>query len=170
MKKVTVLGCGNWGTTVAKIVGENLPRLLTGFDTNVSNLVIFLFFFEIFKAIYFQVYMWVFEETVRGRKLSEIINTDHENTKYLPGIKVFRFWRMCIIEFSMSLKSTFTFFAMRSYLIMLWLNLISLNLFQTPIFSLWCVMLVYFFGFTPYIVNSLLSISNLITTFHYFLF
>ena len=90
MKKVTVLGCGNWGTTVAKIVGENLPRL-NGFDTNVSNLVIFLFFFEIFKAIYFQVYMWVFEETVRGRKLSEIINTDHENTKYLPGIKVFRF-------------------------------------------------------------------------------
>lgn len=29
--------------------------------------------------------MWVFEEMVDGRKLTEIINTDHENVKYLPG-------------------------------------------------------------------------------------
>lgn len=29
--------------------------------------------------------MWVFEEMVNGRKLTEIINTDHENVKYLPG-------------------------------------------------------------------------------------
>ena len=29
--------------------------------------------------------MWVFEEEVDGRKLTEIINTDHENVKYLPG-------------------------------------------------------------------------------------
>ena len=33
-----------------------------------------------------EVSMWVFEEMVNGRKLSEIINTDHENVKYLPGI------------------------------------------------------------------------------------
>ncbi|RHZ14601.1 hypothetical protein DYB26_010661 [Aphanomyces astaci] len=32
--------------------------------------------------------MWVFEETVDGRKLSEIINSDHENVKYLPGYKL----------------------------------------------------------------------------------
>lgn len=32
--------------------------------------------------------MWVFEETVDGRKLTEIINTDHENVKYLPGHKL----------------------------------------------------------------------------------
>uniref|UniRef100_A0A673L2B7 Glycerol-3-phosphate dehydrogenase [NAD(+)] n=1 Tax=Sinocyclocheilus rhinocerous TaxID=307959 RepID=A0A673L2B7_9TELE len=32
--------------------------------------------------------MWVFEETVNGRKLTEIINTDHENVKYLPGHKL----------------------------------------------------------------------------------
>ena len=30
--------------------------------------------------------MWVFEEIIQGRKLTEIINTDHENPKYLPGI------------------------------------------------------------------------------------
>ena len=35
-----------------------------------------------------KVNMWVFEETVNGRKLTEIINTDHENVKYLPGHKL----------------------------------------------------------------------------------
>ena len=34
------------------------------------------------------VLMWVFEEIVDGRKLSEIINESHENKKYLPGIKL----------------------------------------------------------------------------------
>merc|ERR1711980_86579 len=32
--------------------------------------------------------MWVFEEMVNGRKLSEIINAVHENMKYLPGHKL----------------------------------------------------------------------------------
>lgn len=31
--------------------------------------------------------MWVYEEEVNGRKLTEIINTEHENVKYLPGCK-----------------------------------------------------------------------------------
>lgn len=31
------------------------------------------------------VVMWVWEETINGEKLSEIINTKHENVKYLPG-------------------------------------------------------------------------------------
>jgi glycerol-3-phosphate dehydrogenase (NAD+) len=30
--------------------------------------------------------MWVYEELVDGRKLTEIINTDHQNPKYLPGV------------------------------------------------------------------------------------
>ena len=34
------------------------------------------------------VHMWVFEEIVDGRKLSELINETHENKKYLPGIKL----------------------------------------------------------------------------------
>ena len=28
--------------------------------------------------------MWVFEELIDGRKLTEIINETHENVKYLP--------------------------------------------------------------------------------------
>ena len=31
-----------------------------------------------------EVCMWVFEEEVNGKKLTEIINTEHENVKYLP--------------------------------------------------------------------------------------
>lgn len=30
--------------------------------------------------------MWVFEEEIEGKKLTEIINEKHENVKYLPGI------------------------------------------------------------------------------------
>lgn len=29
--------------------------------------------------------MFVYEEVINGRKLTEIINTEHENIKYLPG-------------------------------------------------------------------------------------
>lgn len=29
--------------------------------------------------------MYVYEEMIDGRKLTEIINTEHENVKYLPG-------------------------------------------------------------------------------------
>lgn len=32
--------------------------------------------------------MWVYEEMIKGRKLTEIINTEHENVKYLPGHKL----------------------------------------------------------------------------------
>ncbi|XP_013864082.1 glycerol-3-phosphate dehydrogenase [NAD(+)], cytoplasmic [Austrofundulus limnaeus] len=66
-KKVCVIGSGNWGSAIAKIVGANAAKY-DQFDTTVN--------------------MWVFEETVNDRKLSEIINTDHENVKYLPGHKL----------------------------------------------------------------------------------
>lgn len=32
--------------------------------------------------------MWVYEEMIDGKKLTEIINTEHENVKYLPGHKL----------------------------------------------------------------------------------
>lgn len=35
-----------------------------------------------------QVKMYVYEELIHGRKLTEIINTEHENVKYLPGHKL----------------------------------------------------------------------------------
>ncbi|KAK6466874.1 glycerol-3-phosphate dehydrogenase [Huso huso] len=66
-KKVCIVGSGNWGSAIAKIVGVNAV-VLDKFDKTVR--------------------MWVFEEMVNGRKLTEIINTDHENVKYLPGHKL----------------------------------------------------------------------------------
>ncbi|XP_074126528.1 glycerol-3-phosphate dehydrogenase [NAD(+)], cytoplasmic [Sminthopsis crassicaudata] len=66
-KKVCIVGSGNWGSAIAKIVGSNVTQLVQ-FDPQVA--------------------MWVFEEEVSGQKLTEIINTKHENVKYLPGHKL----------------------------------------------------------------------------------
>lgn len=55
------------GSAIAKIVGGNAAQL-ADFDPRVT--------------------MWVFEEDIGGRKLTEIINTQHENVKYLPGHKL----------------------------------------------------------------------------------
>ncbi|XP_026053201.1 glycerol-3-phosphate dehydrogenase [NAD(+)], cytoplasmic-like isoform X1 [Carassius auratus] len=66
-KQVCIIGSGNWGSAIAKIVGANAAKHST-FENTVN--------------------MWVFEEMVNGRKLSEIINTEHENVKYLPGHKL----------------------------------------------------------------------------------
>lgn len=55
------------GSAIAKIVGGNAAKL-ANFDSRVT--------------------MWVFEEDIGGRKLTEIINTQHENVKYLPGHKL----------------------------------------------------------------------------------
>lgn len=66
--KIAVIGSGNWGTTIAKILAENaLARP------------------HLFKHY---VDMWVFEEEVKGRKLTSIINEDHENVRYLPNVKL----------------------------------------------------------------------------------
>ncbi|KAJ2732774.1 glycerol-3-phosphate dehydrogenase [Coemansia sp. BCRC 34962] len=66
-KRVCILGSGNWGTTAARIVGANVAKL-ADFDDTVK--------------------IWVHEEIVDGRKLTDIINTEHENVKYLPGHKL----------------------------------------------------------------------------------
>mmetsp|Transcript_2205 Transcript_2205/g.5154 ORF Transcript_2205/g.5154 Transcript_2205/m.5154 type:complete len:359 (+) Transcript_2205:40-1116(+) len=68
-KKVAIVGSGNWGCAIAKIIGQNTARHAE-FETEVT--------------------MWMFEETVehRGkkRKLSETFNETKENIKYLPGV------------------------------------------------------------------------------------
>ncbi|MGH0149487.1 UNVERIFIED_CONTAM: hypothetical protein FKN15_045145 [Acipenser sinensis] len=66
-KKVCIVGSGNWGSAIAKIIGKNVTGS-NRFDPIVN--------------------MWVFEEVVNGKKLTEIINSEHENVKYLPGHKL----------------------------------------------------------------------------------
>ncbi|GAB0138027.1 mitochondrial glycerol dehydrogenase Gld1 [Epichloe bromicola] len=79
--KVTILGSGNWGSTIAKIVAENTKQHKDLFEEDVQ--------------------MWVYEEDVvigknskyydasagdKPQKLTSVINHHHENVKYLPGI------------------------------------------------------------------------------------
>lgn len=70
IEKVCIVGSGNWGSAIATLVGRNCERL-DNCDTSVN--------------------MWVYEETVHlddgtPMKLTDVINTRHENIKYLPGI------------------------------------------------------------------------------------
>ncbi|KAL3773266.1 hypothetical protein ACHAWO_010966 [Cyclotella atomus] len=73
MEKICIIGSGNWGSAIATKIGRNAAML--PFCNPVVN-------------------MWVFEEEVNLpgsndlMKLSEVINTRHENVKYLPGIKL----------------------------------------------------------------------------------
>ncbi|XP_062854168.1 glycerol-3-phosphate dehydrogenase 1c [Trichomycterus rosablanca] len=66
-KKVCIVGSGNWGSAIARIIGSNV-KASNRFDPMVN--------------------MWVYEEFINDRKLTEIINTEHENVKYLPGHKL----------------------------------------------------------------------------------
>ena len=53
---------------IAKIVGSNVTANPETFENRVT--------------------MYVYEEVINGVKLSEIINREHENVKYLPGCKL----------------------------------------------------------------------------------
>jgi len=62
--KCTVIGSGNWGNTLAKIISENAQN----------------------KILQKEVNMWVFDEKIGEKSLVNIINENHENVKYLNGI------------------------------------------------------------------------------------
>ena len=67
--RVAIIGSGNWGSAIAKLVGQNCAKL-DSFETTVN--------------------MYVHEETVlyneEEMNLTDVINTYHENSKYLPGV------------------------------------------------------------------------------------
>eukprot|EP00512_Aurantiochytrium_limacinum_P010004 CAMPEP_0171561124 /NCGR_PEP_ID=MMETSP0960-20121227/14124_1 /TAXON_ID=87120 /ORGANISM="Aurantiochytrium limacinum, Strain ATCCMYA-1381" /LENGTH=378 /DNA_ID=CAMNT_0012113493 /DNA_START=142 /DNA_END=1278 /DNA_ORIENTATION=- len=66
--KVAIIGSGNWGCTAGILCAENCAEKPKLFEKDVQ--------------------MWVYEEEINGRKLTEIMNEDHENVKYLPNIKL----------------------------------------------------------------------------------
>lgn len=65
--RVAMIGSGAWACTAVKMIAENLrsPEKAAKFVQEVK--------------------MYVWEEEVDGRKLTEVINETHENVKYLPG-------------------------------------------------------------------------------------
>lgn len=66
--KTAIIGSGNWGTTIGKLMAENCSEKSSIFQN--------------------EVHMWVHEEFIDGESLVDIINTKHENVKYLPDIKL----------------------------------------------------------------------------------
>lgn len=68
--RVSVIGSGNWGNALAKIVAENTAAPS---QTTFAK----------------QVKMWMFEENVqhegKEQKLTEVFNRTHENVKYAPA-------------------------------------------------------------------------------------
>ena len=65
--RVALIGSGNWGSAIASIISGNVRRLPL-FDPTIR--------------------MYVYEELVDGKKLTELINSQHENVKYLPGVQL----------------------------------------------------------------------------------
>lgn len=64
-----MVGSGAWASAAIRMVAQNTKEDPSDeFDESVR--------------------MWVYEEEVEGRKLSELINELHENPKYLPGVKL----------------------------------------------------------------------------------
>ena len=68
LRQIAIIGSGNWGSAIGRLVAKNVGSKPNIFQSNVL--------------------MWVFEETINNRLLSIIINEDHENVKYLPGVKL----------------------------------------------------------------------------------
>ncbi|KAI7839328.1 hypothetical protein COHA_006919 [Chlorella ohadii] len=68
--RVAMIGSGAWACTAVKMIAENLrsPEKAAKFVREVR--------------------MYVWEEEVDGRKLTELINETHENVKYLPGVQL----------------------------------------------------------------------------------
>ncbi|CAB1103223.1 unnamed protein product [Ectocarpus sp. CCAP 1310/34] len=70
-ERVAIVGSGNWGSAIARIVGRNVIEQ-EGFEH--------------------QIRQWVFPEKVSHNGveacLTEVINREHENVKYLPGVKL----------------------------------------------------------------------------------
>ncbi|XP_033163571.1 titin isoform X2 [Drosophila mauritiana] len=64
--KICIIGAEGWGSAMAAVVSNNV--LEGDFDS--------------------RVHLYVYDEMIRDTALSEIINTRHENVKYLPGIKL----------------------------------------------------------------------------------
>ena len=71
--KVAIIGSGNWGSAIATVIGPNCARHAC-LETTVQ--------------------MYVYEETITladgttKRHLTDLINDEHENVRYLPGVSL----------------------------------------------------------------------------------
>ncbi|KAG2492528.1 hypothetical protein HYH03_009193 [Edaphochlamys debaryana] len=66
--RVAMIGSGAWASAVVRIIAQNCTSKDDPADEFVD-----------------EVRMWVYEEDYEGKKLTEVINTTHENPRYFPG-------------------------------------------------------------------------------------
>jgi glycerol-3-phosphate dehydrogenase (NAD+) len=65
-KNIAVVGGGNFGTAISRRIAKNVGVSHAGYHK--------------------LVYMWLMEEIINGRNLTDIINADNVNVKYLPDV------------------------------------------------------------------------------------
>ena len=69
--RVAIIGSGNWLDYVVDVMNR-VSALSILLGKNVRK----------YKCFENEIKMWVYEEMIDGRKLTDIINTEHENVKY----------------------------------------------------------------------------------------
>lgn len=74
-----MLGCGALGTVLSNLVVGNLSKL-SGYNPKVI--------FQINTQALLQVMWYVRDEECLQKRLIDVINTQRENKKYLPGVKI----------------------------------------------------------------------------------
>ena len=91
--KVCIIGSGNWGSAIALSVGVNAAAHPELFERQVHSPCCLRCGCLPLQADAFltrqivQVSMYCYEEMIEGRKLTEIINTTHENVKYATAVR-----------------------------------------------------------------------------------
>lgn len=83
--KVTIVGSGNWGTTMSKLVAENVTAHPTLFEETVT---VWVYEEEVSIPKESRHYDPASELSTKPQKLSEVFNKLHENVKYLPNITI----------------------------------------------------------------------------------
>ncbi|KAL5105057.1 Glycerol-3-phosphate dehydrogenase NAD cytoplasmic [Taenia crassiceps] len=79
MRQVCVLGCGALGTVLSNLVVKNLCKL-SGYNPKVIA--------RLTVQTALQVLWYVRDEEHSQERLIDVINTQRENKKYLPGVKI----------------------------------------------------------------------------------
>ena len=84
--KVAVIGSGSWGTALAKIAAQNVAKNNKEFHAEVRMWVRQ-------KHVRFLFSLWsstctFADPQVEGKKLTDVINRTHQNSRYLPDIRL----------------------------------------------------------------------------------
>ena len=90
--KVAVIGSGSWGTALAKIAAQNVAKNNKEFHSEVRMWVRQKHVSP--SCSFSQLWLWGYDHVsradiqVEGKKLTDVINRTHQNSRYLPDIRL----------------------------------------------------------------------------------